>query len=180
MKGSIVKSLLAIAVAVVFWTGVASAAMYHVDLDLPGLGIDLSSVTDLELEIQLYDNNGNLGDSWARLDNVVLGSETINFQDGSLGGFDDSFNTPGSVSVVESPLGSGNLVMRMDEDPFSSSTLVFRDFFGFTGSVLSFDVEAELEYFRPAMRWCSAFWTPGRPAGDRFLARIRRCRGHRC
>ena len=145
MKSNIVKSLLAVTVAVLFCAGAASAAMYHVDLDLASLGVDLSSVTDLELEIQLYDNNGSIGDSWAHLDNVVLDPETIDFQDGSLGGFDDDYDpstTPVGVSVVD--LGSGNLALRMDEDPSVSSILVFRDFFGFTGSVLSFDVEAEL------------------------------------
>jgi hypothetical protein len=126
--------------------GAASADVYHVSLDLPSLGVD-PSVTDLELEIQLYDNNWSLGDSWANIDNVVLSPETIDFEGlplGDLGGFDDSLSTSGSVSVLESPSGSGNHVMQILEDPWFLSTLVYRDFYGFTGSVLSFDVEAEL------------------------------------
>ena len=127
--------------------GTVSADVYHVSLDLSNLGVDLAVVSDLELKLQLYDNNWWLGDSWANIDNVVLSPETIDFESlppGDLGGFDDSLNTFGSVSVLESPSGSGNHVMQILEDPLFSSTLVYRDFYGFTGSVLSFDVEAEL------------------------------------
>ena len=147
MRRNALRSFLAVAVAAMLWANMASADTYHVELDLPSLGIDLSVVSDLELEIQLYDNNWWLGDSWATIDNVDLSPETIDFEGlppGDLAGFDDSLNTFGSVSVLESPSGSGNHVMQILEDPLFSSTLVFRDFYGFTGSVLSFDVEAEL------------------------------------
>ena len=147
MKRSALRSFLAVAVAVLLWANMAFADTYHVELDLSSLGIDLSVVSDLELEIQLYDNNWWLGDSWANIDNVVLSPETIDFESlppGDLGGFDGSLNTFGSVSVLESPSGSGNHVMQILEDPWFFSTLVYRDFYGFTGSVLSFDVEAEL------------------------------------
>ena len=120
MRRNALRSVLAVVVAVALWANMASADTYHVELDLSSLGIDLTVVSDLELEIQLYDNNWSLGDSWANIDNVVLSPETIDFESlppGDLGGFDDSLNTLGSVSVLESPSGSSNHVMQILEDP---------------------------------------------------------------
>ena len=109
---------------------------WHVSIDTSGL-----VGTDLELEFALYDNSEVLGDSWALIDNVTFGGVLENFEAGTIGGFDDSLNTPGTVSAVSGSLvGPGSFVMRMDEDPVFSSTIAFRDFAGSSATTLEFDL----------------------------------------
>src|SRR3972149_3334581 len=71
--------------------------------------VDISSLTglDIELEFDLFDNDGTLGNSHILIDNVsiqdnsgtVLGPGRLDYEDRMLQGFDDSLN-PGSVSNV--------------------------------------------------------------------------------
>jgi hypothetical protein len=114
----------------------AFADIYHVAIDLSGLG-----GRDLQLQAALYDNSGVIGDSWARLDNVALGSAIDNFEGGTLGGLNASLN-PSSVAAVPGSLnGTGNYLLRIDEDPSVTPTYVFRDYLSPNGSTLTFDFE---------------------------------------
>jgi len=63
--------------------------------------IDVSGLVgkDISLDFSLYDNSGVVGDSWAVIDNVAINGMVVDFEDGTLGGFDDSLN-PDSVEVV--------------------------------------------------------------------------------
>jgi hypothetical protein len=107
------------------------AAPTPVTVDISSLG----SSVNVELEISLYDNSGTVGDSYVVIDNVILGTDIDDFDDGTLGGFNESMN-PASVGVVSQ-------MMRIDEDSFTP-TIVYRDYFPATGSVLSFDFECFL------------------------------------
>ncbi len=70
--------------------------------------LDISSLTGLniELELDLFDNDGVLGNSYVLIDNVwiqdnlgtLLGPGRLDFEDGTLQGFDDSLNTVAQVS----------------------------------------------------------------------------------
>lgn len=109
---------------------------WHVSIDTSGI-----VGSDIELEFALYDNSEVLGDSWAFIDNVTFGPVLEDFETGDIGGFDDSLNTPGSVSAVSGSLvGPGSFMMRMDEDPVFSSTIAFRDFAGSSATTLEFDL----------------------------------------
>jgi hypothetical protein len=75
------------------------------------------------------------------MDNVVVGLINDGFEDGTLGAFNDSLN-PASVNPVPGSLnGTGNYVMRIDEDPVFNPTIVYRDYLSPSGDVLSFDLE---------------------------------------
>ena len=76
-----------------FFTGITRADLFH------HVSIDISSLKGnaLELEIDLFENSGVVGDSWTVIDNMVLGGAVINFEDAILQGFDNSLN-PGNVS----------------------------------------------------------------------------------
>ncbi len=64
---------------------------YHVSVDLSGL----AHPSDVELVFELFDDSVTIGDSWVHIDNVTLGGIVdANFEGGTLGGFDDSSNTP--------------------------------------------------------------------------------------
>jgi len=122
------------------WSGSVQADFYHVSVPLSDLG-----VSSFQLVAELYDNSGVIGDSWARMDNVAVGSVVVDFEDGTLGGFDESLNDPDSVEVVGGTLdGTGSLLMWIDEDPIFSSTIVFRDYSVSIGDTLTFDVETTL------------------------------------
>ena len=73
--------LLAFPLAVATAPALADVIPYHVSIDVTGL-------TNLEMEFALYDNSGVIGDSWALLDNVTLGGLSVDFEGGTLGGFD--------------------------------------------------------------------------------------------
>ena len=106
----------------------------HFDIDLSGIG------SPFELEIQLYSNSAPDNDSWARIDNVVAEIESVNFEDGSLGGFNDYLN-PGSVHTVAGSItGSSLYVMEILEDPAYPSTITFRQFSDPSAMVLSLDL----------------------------------------
>lgn len=119
---------LASAAVCLFLACPALTAPIFVSFDLSGL-----SATNIELEISLYDNSGTIGDSYALIDNVVLGADVDNFDDGTLGGFNNSLN-PASVGVE-------NQMLRIDEDPTFNPTIAYRDYTPATGSELSFDLE---------------------------------------
>lgn len=113
---------------------VASAVPSRVSIDLSSLGG--SSFT---FGIALYDNSSTVGDSWALIDNVQIGTTVDDFEDGALGDFDDSWN-PDSVAVVPGFLiDAGNFVLRIDEDPVFTPTIVLRTYSPPYGSVLSFE-----------------------------------------
>lgn len=96
---------------------------------------------DVKLGVSLYDNSGGIGDSWAVIDNVRLGSAKDDFEGAGLGGFNSSLN-PGSVSQVAGSLdGTGNYVMRISEDPAVTPTIVYRDYPSRDGNVLAFGFE---------------------------------------
>jgi hypothetical protein len=124
-------------VLVALGSNAAFADLYQVSIDLAGL-----DVSQLRLRVDLYDNSGIIGDSSTRLDNVVLGSAADDFESGTLGGFvADPLNAT-SVDVVAGSLnGTGSYVMQILEDPAVTPTLVYRDYSGPNGSVLTFDVE---------------------------------------
>jgi len=108
------------------------------------VSIDVSGISGgLELEIDLFDLSGTIGDTHVLLDNVRLfNGGTIaaaNFEDGTLQGFDASLN-PSSVSVASGSLdGSGNRVLRIDEDPVVTPTITWRDFLNPGATTLVFD-----------------------------------------
>jgi hypothetical protein len=121
-------------VLLVMCSSSAFADLYHVSIDLSGLG-----GSDVELLAALYDNSGTAGDSWALMDNVVLGSASDDFESG-LGGFNAGYN-PGSVNTVGGNLnGDGNYVMRIDEASDLIGTFVYQDYFSPSGSTLVFDL----------------------------------------
>jgi hypothetical protein len=138
MKESISRSLIAafVVISVVVGTASADPYPYHASIDLSGI-----AGSDFELEVALYDNSGVIGDSHALIDNVVFGAESDDFESG-IGGFVvDPFN-PGSVNVVGGSLnGSGASVLRIDEDPFVTPTLAYRDYTGSAATSLSFDFQ---------------------------------------
>ncbi len=116
-------------------TGSARAGFYQVTVglsDLPG--------SDFQLQIALYDNSEVAGDSWALMDNFVLGSTRDDFESGTLEGFDDSLNED-AVGVVSGTLdGTGSFLMEIDEDPAATPTVVFRNYLSRTTNVLTFDL----------------------------------------
>ena len=128
------------------WAQIASALPYHVT-------VDLSSVagTDFELEFNLFDNDSTTN-SWILIDNVFISDAggiinppgLIDFEGGSgdLGGFDFSLN-PSSVSNVPGafPGDAGSRLLRVDEDPFFSPSIIFRGFLSHTATTLGFDFE---------------------------------------
>ncbi len=114
----------------------AATAAYHVSLDLSDLG-----GSSFQLQAALYDNSGVIGDSLVRIDNVVNGLIRDDFEAGTLGGFNSSLN-PAGVSLAAGSLeGAGAYVMRLDEDPAVSPTIVYRDYLVPDGPELSFDFE---------------------------------------
>jgi hypothetical protein len=123
-------------VLVALGSNAAFADLYQVSIDLAGLG-----GSDFRLRVDLYDNSGTIGDSSARLDNAALGSAIDNFDDGTLGAFIDGLN-PDSVAATPGSLtGAGGYVLQIDEDLWATPTIVFRDYAGPDGSVLTFDLE---------------------------------------
>lgn len=113
-----------------------SAVSQNASVQLAGL-----AGQDVELVVSLYDNSGVIGDSWALIDNVMLGPARDDFEDGGLGGFDGSLN-PASVAVVSGSLDeTGSYVMQMSEDPVFTPTIAYRDYISPDGAVLSFDFE---------------------------------------
>ena len=107
------------------------------------VSIDVSSLlgSGLELEIDLYDNSGTIGDSWALIDNVMLGAVVEDFEFGDIGGFDDSLNPASVDAVLGSLYGGGNYVMRIDEDPTFNPTITWRDFAGSSAAILGFSFQ---------------------------------------
>ena len=131
----------AIVVALVAWASTASADFYyHVTVDLSGY-----SLTEVEMEFQLLDLNGTIGDSYALVDNVKVFAggglaDGDDFESG-LGNFQDVLN-PGYVNAVAGNLdGSGSSLLRLDEDPVLWPTITFADYgpFGSDITELSFD-----------------------------------------
>jgi hypothetical protein len=113
----------------------AVATPSHVSIDLSGLG-----GSNLQLQAALFDNSGVIGDSWARIDNVVLGTAVDDFETGTLGGFDGSLN-PASVLLASGSLnGTGSHLMRIDEDPVVTPTIAFRNY-SVSSNILAFDLE---------------------------------------
>mgnify|MGYP006304629107 FL=1 len=130
MKRAVVVSM------VLLGASTAMAAPYQASIDLSGLG-----GADLQLEMILYDNSGVIGDSWVFVDNVMLGSAMDDFEDGTLGAFNDSLN-PDSVGVMPGSFtDTGNFLMRIDEDPVFFPTIAYRDYSSPDGDVLTFDFE---------------------------------------
>jgi hypothetical protein len=115
----------------------ASPTYYSVAIDVSGIS------SDLELEFDLFDNAGAIGDTYVLVDNVKLANggviESVNFEDGTLDGFDDSLN-PDSVDVVSGSLDStGSYLLRIDEDLSWTPTITWRDFTNPGATSLSFD-----------------------------------------
>jgi len=114
----------------------ALATPAHVSIDLSGLG-----GASFQLQIALYDNSGVIGDCWALIDNVAVGSAQDNFETGTLGGFNASLN-PASVSAVAGSLnGTGSYLLRISEDPVVTPTIAFRNYSSPGSSVLIFDFD---------------------------------------
>ena len=121
------RTLLAIPTLAFVITGISFSSPFWIEVDISSL-----AGSDFELEIDLYDNNGIIGDSWAFIDNVFIKDssgviELIDFEDDTLQDFDDSLN-PASVNVVSGTWWSGNYMMRIDEDPTCTPTITYRDF----------------------------------------------------
>jgi len=159
MKGvdpsqGIVRKVLTIAATVTILvsglSGIALAVPYSVRTDISSI-----SGSAFQLEFDLYDNNGTIGDSWVLIDNVFIGDASgvisppgmIDFETGGLEGFDNSLN-PSSVTVVSTgtsdfsyPGISGSYLLRIDEDPWVTPTITFRNFPASTATVLGFDFE---------------------------------------
>lgn len=125
---------LTILASVLFLTSVTAGASFATPLPF-WIEVDVSSLAgpDIELEIDLFDNSGVIGDSWAFIDNVSIQDassaiiEEVDFETGTLEGFDDSMN-PDSVNIVPGASWSGNYMMRIDEDPMWTPTITWRDF----------------------------------------------------
>ncbi len=138
MKESISRSLIVsfVVISIVSGTSRADPYAYRASIDLSGI-----VGSDFELEVAVYDNSGVIGDSYALIDNVVFGAVSDDFESGIGGFIVDSFN-PGSVNVVGGSLnGSGASVLRIDEDPFVTPTLTYRDYTGSSATSLSFDFQ---------------------------------------
>ena len=102
------------AAVLVCFAGSVSADLYnHVSIDISSLPVG----SEIELDIQLFDWNFILGDTWALVDNVNLGpgDEAVNFEDGTLQGFADLLN-PASITPILGNLSGGSYLMRIDED----------------------------------------------------------------
>ncbi len=64
----------------------------------------------------------------------------IDFEDGTLGGFDDSLN-PGSVDVVSGNLfGAGSKLMRIDEDLGGTPTVTYKSYGSSIATTLTFEL----------------------------------------
>ena len=136
MKKSILYNLVVGFLVLSIFTQVVQAnPTYHVTVDVSSL-----VGNDIELEIDLFDNSGVNGDSWVLIDNVTFGIITDDFEDGTIGAFDNSLN-PGSVDVVSGSLITGNYVLRIDEDTTFNPTITFRDFLPSAAITLSFDFQ---------------------------------------
>ena len=134
MKKSIVNKLSVAFLTLVAFSGTALADLFqHVSIDVSSIG-----GSDFELEIDLFDNAGVIGDSWAQIDNVAYGTTFVDFETGTLEGFDNSLN-PSSVGVALGNLAGGSYVLQIDEDPVFTPTITYRDFLPSTATILSFD-----------------------------------------
>ncbi len=134
-KSNCYNLVLAFLVLSLFTQIVQGNPSYHVNIDVSSL-----VGNDIELEIDLFDNSGANGDSWALIDNVTFGIIADDFEDGTIGAFDNLLN-PTSVGVVSGSLTTGNYVLRIDEDTTFNPTITFRDFSGSTATTLSFDFQ---------------------------------------
>jgi hypothetical protein len=152
-KNLFITSFLVATFLLFSWTQTASATPYRVT-------VDVSSVagTDFELEFDLFDRDGTgvpgLPDpnSWLLIDNVFISDANgtitppglIDFEGGpsDFGGFDVSLN-PGSVSNVPGafPCDPGSRLLRVDEDPIFSPSIIYRGFLNQTATTLGFDFE---------------------------------------
>jgi hypothetical protein len=136
MRKQLFKKLSFVLLALFFFDGIVSANPSHVSINVSGI-----SGSPFQLEIALYDNSGTIGDSWALIDNVVFGIINDNFEDGTIGGFDNSLN-PASIGAVSGSLvGSSSYLLRIDEDLIVTPTITFRDYPGSSESYLTFDFE---------------------------------------
>jgi hypothetical protein len=114
----------------------AATPAYHVSVGLSDLG-----GRGFLVQAALYDNSGVIGDSLVLIDNVTHGSTKDDFETSTLGGFNSSLN-PASVGLAAGSLdGTGNYVMRLDEDPVVNPAIVYRDYLTPDGPELSFDLE---------------------------------------
>jgi len=151
--------LITSAVVGLLFSGPASADLrqYSVSLDLPGLGVP-DSVQDLELEIALYNDNNVAGDSWARIDNVVLGSSVEDFTDSApfgAPGFETWLN-PDNVTRVDVGGDGAMLIDDTGGDP-PWPVVTYKDYYGRDGDILSLDIVVDLGPL-------SGFW-----GGDRLV-----------
>jgi hypothetical protein len=137
MMKSIVSNLFVALLALIASSGTTWALPSRVSIDISSL-----AGSAIELEIDLYDNSGFIGDSWALIDNVTLepAIEIIDFETGTLEGFADWLN-PVSVGVVSGDLIGGSYVLQIDEDPGVTPTITYRDFLPSTATTLSFYFE---------------------------------------
>jgi hypothetical protein len=121
-----------------------AAAPAWADMSPLRVSIDMSGISgNMELEVDLFDLSGTIGDTHVLLDNVRLFNggtiASANFEDGTLQGFDASLN-PGSVHVVSGNLdGTGSNLLRIDEDPIVTPTITWRDFVNPGATTLNFD-----------------------------------------
>jgi hypothetical protein len=136
MRKQLFKKLSFVLLAVFFFDGIVSANPSHVSINVSGI-----IGNPLQLEVALYDNSGIIGDSWVLIDNVAFGILIDDFEDSTIGGFDDSIN-PASIGTVSGSLvGSSSYVLRIDEDLIVTPTITFRDYPGSSESYLTFDFE---------------------------------------
>lgn len=137
MMKSIVSNLFVALLALIAFSGTTWALPSRVSIDVSSL-----AGSAIELEIDLYDNSGVIGDSWALIDNVTLepAIEIIDFETGTLEGFEDWLN-PVSVGVVSGNLIGGSYVLQIDEDPGVTPTITYRDFLPSAATTLSFYFE---------------------------------------
>ena len=132
MKNVVIVAVMVVAFSVI--EAPVRATSYHATVDIAGLiGMDV------ELEINLYDNSGTIGDSWALIDNLFYGSVSEDFETGDIGGFDDSLNPASVYAALGNLDGSGSYVLRIDENPTFNPTITWRDFVGSTATTLEFD-----------------------------------------
>lgn len=122
----------------------ADLHQYHVSLDLNSLGIS-DAVRDVELEIALYNDNGVSGDSWARVDNVVLGSTLEDFT------ASDPFGSPGFERYLNPDNVTrvdiwGDGAMLIDDTGGSPPwpVLAYKDYLDRDGDTLYLDIAVDL------------------------------------
>ncbi len=123
-------------IGVLLLAGTADLGAYpsqyaHYSYDIAG------AVGGVVFQVEFYHNGFPPYGSWLKLDNLVCGTDTIDFEDGEL----HSALATGSVYVTTGSFdGSGSHLAEMDASPYSEAWW----FFTTPGQTLEFDVDWHL------------------------------------